>query len=807
MHRILLELPFMFSFVPDRWSATVQVMLEKDPGRPWVHRFRIIELFDAQVNAGFQIFIGRRMIYNAVDRSLLHDASYGSTPGRTCQEACIQRTLMMDMMRLMRKVGGLFDCDATGCYDRILPAFQSLHTRRMGLSKEISTFVAKLMFKCRRYVKTKYGVSDEYIQSTVDEVLYGIGQGNGGGPGMWVSQLTVMFQVVQKIAVGIKFKAPTLEEVYETVGLGFVDDVALGTSIEDEAVVHQIDQATEATKDMAQKWEILLHTNGGKLELSKCFWIIFAWGWRGGKPKLKKKQEIWTEMKIRQSSDGKKIVIPLKDVDKAPKRLGVRMAANGLWTKEIKRWQHTAILFARKVQRAKFSRMAGWKTYSMIWAAKFRYVAGTIGMTRKECDDLQKPVVRECLRASGFCSTFPRWVVFGPTDLGGLEWDNAHSLKCIEQIKVIFGHFRMESHLGMLMKIELMTVNLMAGLTDCILQQSERVEYLEPSWFRSLHYSLVAIGGTIDTFGIWQQNKQREGDEFIMEVARNTGRSEEEMLSLNLCRIYLRCITLADIYNYEGTRIRMDIISCKKQQKSKLQWPRQKKPTVAMRERRKVFLLELVDEKGFAITKLGKWIFGTMNLYWDVEYNDEQDLVVTRKYNEVYTHKLKNGRSYEGRGELNNSELKTVPVRAIKSSIGIIVNRVIKRPEQVKAGSLTEILESKKDYIRNTIGVLLINQEKLEQLRKKWDEGVNIIIATDGGLGDDIGSSGAAWVFEGEEHSIMRHYTAEESIFQTMESTREELLAMLAVEFILDAMAELWGVPELGLRILIVDRQ
>ena len=349
----------MFSFVPDRWSATVQVMLEKDPGRPWVHRFRIIELFDAQVNAGFQIFIGRRMIYNAVDRSLLHDASYGSTPGRTCQEACIQRTLMMDMMRLMRKVGGLFDCDATGCYDRILPAFQSLHTRRMGLSKEISTFVAKIMFKCRRYVKTKYGVSDEYIQSTVDEVLYGIGQGNGGGPGMWVSQLTVMFQVVQKIAVGIKFKAPTLEEVYETVGLGFVDDVALGTSIEDEAVVHQIDQATEATKDMAQKWEILLHTNGGKLELSKCFWIIFAWGWRGGKPKLKKKQEIWTEMKIRQSSDGKKIVIPLKDVDKAPKRLGVRMAANGLWTKEIKRWQHTAILFARKVQRAKFSRMAG----------------------------------------------------------------------------------------------------------------------------------------------------------------------------------------------------------------------------------------------------------------------------------------------------------------------------------------------------------------------------------------------------------------------------------------------------------------
>ena len=112
-------------------------MLEKDPGRPWIHRLRIIELFDSQVNASFQIYIGRKMMFNAVDKDLLHESSFGSTPGKTCQEASFQKILMMDMFRLWKDFGGIFDCDATGCFDRILPAFQTVHTRRLGLAKKL----------------------------------------------------------------------------------------------------------------------------------------------------------------------------------------------------------------------------------------------------------------------------------------------------------------------------------------------------------------------------------------------------------------------------------------------------------------------------------------------------------------------------------------------------------------------------------------------------------------------------------------------------------------------------------------------
>ncbi len=66
VHRLLLLIPFQTGMVPSRWRRTVQKMLEKDPGQPWIHRLRIIELFDAQVNTVFQIFIGRKFIWEAV---------------------------------------------------------------------------------------------------------------------------------------------------------------------------------------------------------------------------------------------------------------------------------------------------------------------------------------------------------------------------------------------------------------------------------------------------------------------------------------------------------------------------------------------------------------------------------------------------------------------------------------------------------------------------------------------------------------------------------------------------------------------
>lgn len=67
VHQILLLILFKIGLVlVIRWRKIVQTMIEKEQGAPWIHQLRIIELFDAQANEGFQIFLGRYMMQHMV---------------------------------------------------------------------------------------------------------------------------------------------------------------------------------------------------------------------------------------------------------------------------------------------------------------------------------------------------------------------------------------------------------------------------------------------------------------------------------------------------------------------------------------------------------------------------------------------------------------------------------------------------------------------------------------------------------------------------------------------------------------------
>ena len=76
-----------------------------------------------------------------------------------------------------------------------------------------------------------------------------------------------------------------------------------------------------------------------------------------------------------------------------------------------------------------------------------------------------------------------------------------------------------------------------------------------------------------------------------------------------------------------------------------------------------------------------------------------------------------------------------------------------------------------------------------------WNQKVSLIAATDGGLGNDINSSGYLIVFDGEEIPIIEGWRGEITRFENMESTREELIRLLAVEYIMQILVEMWGTP------------
>ncbi len=349
VHRIMLLIPFQTTLVPHRWKKTVQTMLEKDPGHPWIHRLRIIELFDSQVNAGFQIFIGRKMVWEAVKRKQLHPASFGSTPGKMAASAVLQKILSNDQLKIERRAGGIFDCDATGCYDRIIPPLASVHLQALGLDSSISTFLARLMFVARRHVKTKHGVSKRHIRTTTEYPLFGIGQGNGGGPAIWLAHLTVMFTALAAVCQGFTMSCIQGLEYLRTVGTGYVDDVTLFVSIDknDPQTEHYVNKKL---KYMASKWEKILYLTGGKLELTKCFWLPITWRWKNGDPVLSSKTGRGSELRLRESESGEMVIIPRIKITLAEKRLGIRYSFDGSWKAEYRHWLQLSTDFAQTIR-------------------------------------------------------------------------------------------------------------------------------------------------------------------------------------------------------------------------------------------------------------------------------------------------------------------------------------------------------------------------------------------------------------------------------------------------------------------------
>ena len=243
---------------------------------PWIHRLWIIELFGAQANAGFQIFIGRHMMGHAVQHNLLQEESFGSMPGKMATLAIVQKVLVMDQLRIERRTGGIFDCDTSGCYDRILPPLASVYLQALGLHRSIGIFLVRLMFQARQHVHTYHGVSRDNIITTKTKILHEIGQGNGGGLALWIVHLTIMFATILSVCTGFALTCIQRLSKVCTVCTGYVDDVTLGVSIP-HAQPQTEYQVYHHIRRMGQLWEKLLYIRGGQLELTKYFWVTVSW--------------------------------------------------------------------------------------------------------------------------------------------------------------------------------------------------------------------------------------------------------------------------------------------------------------------------------------------------------------------------------------------------------------------------------------------------------------------------------------------------------------------------------------------------
>ena len=137
-----LELIRTTGVIPSRWQQTVNLMLEKIPGRPFVHKIRIIHILEADVNSFFGQQWCRDLQTLAERHHLLGEEQWGSRKGRSAPEVALLKVLTYEMMHLTKTDGATFDNDAKACFDRIVRNIMMLVSRKLGMTKKAcKTFV------------------------------------------------------------------------------------------------------------------------------------------------------------------------------------------------------------------------------------------------------------------------------------------------------------------------------------------------------------------------------------------------------------------------------------------------------------------------------------------------------------------------------------------------------------------------------------------------------------------------------------------------------------------------------------------
>jgi hypothetical protein len=82
----LLNYALKHSYVFTRWKKVVNVMLQKDPGNPRIHRLRVIHLYEADYNLSLTAKWRQAMLHAEDNHLLLNDGLYGSRPGRSAHD-------------------------------------------------------------------------------------------------------------------------------------------------------------------------------------------------------------------------------------------------------------------------------------------------------------------------------------------------------------------------------------------------------------------------------------------------------------------------------------------------------------------------------------------------------------------------------------------------------------------------------------------------------------------------------------------------------------------------------------------------
>ena len=282
---------------------------------------------------------------------------------------------------------------------------------------------------------------------------------------------------------------------------------------------------------------------------------------------------------------------------------------------------------------------------------------------------------------------------------------------------------------------------------------------------------------------------------------------------INQCRVYMQAITFSDIATFDGTQIPDSVFQLKEPYRSsRLLFPSQKRPPHKSREQWQYFVRYISDNRGKLYTNLGKWTRKPYQIFPYI-FDSVNKLLYKRVGRRWEIFEICQGTRniyLSTRTMKDQTPKEWMPVKVICLSNNAI--KVIIPTEEHSYSSSTTISEVGKfeeDYKKAVIGKFDINDTELQVLSHLWKtQKVELVCGSDGGLKNQIVTSGYIICMCLSAAPVIWRYAAEKQGTAETSSTRQELLAQLSIEYWIAHLTKIWGRPKEALEVqLITDSQ
>ena len=818
------NVPFLSGYTPNRWKYGINSIIPKEHGNYRINRLRTILLYEADYNYNNKV-LGRRMMHHAEAHNILAPEQYGSRKNITAIVCALNKRLMFDILRQTKTPAGICSCDLHSCYDRVIHPFASVAMQRAGAPAAAIESMFGTIQRLKHVVRTCHGDStSSFGGEDWREInpLHGVGQGNGAGPAIWAVISTVFFDLLRDKGYGFKMRGPLSQLAFHLAGCGFVDDtdlIQIGLSSDDYIEV------AAKLQDALSWWEVCTDVSGGAVVPHKSWYGLVHFEWNDGEWSYSTDMpEASLQVK---DMKGKMSQLQILDPHEAKRMLGVFLAIDGSNNIQHKHMRNIAERWYDQIRAGHLNRYDAWMALTTTVMKTLEYPLLASTLTEKECTSIMAPILTGGLPKMGVSRSMARDLVYAPLKYQGLSINNLYTTQGLEHIMAILDHMWRNTETGKLMRISMEVMKIELGIRGSLFQQDYEVlgHLCEDTWIKHLwkfaFESGIQIDDDVEDFSYARENDTTLTSQFAI-AYKNGCITKSEWKKANLCRLYMKVLTVGDIATGHGLNIdegmRKGIVQSSRARK--LDWPNQGKPKKTdWYAWSKVLKVSLLSTSGGLLIPLGQWCNNVDTLYettwewwWDNVHSTlyRYDGSTWYRYFPVHKRKRRRGTCLRFKSYITTCATPN-PQHLMRSSVlckrGVYTlqgfHTVIPHSNQNEANDVVDTVTSPSSTeLMNELSKLKGEQWALRDIMmtESIDNIVTDIAAgtavavSDGSYKDSKGT--ASWIVENASGTqrivgrvVVPGYPSDQSAY------RSEIAGLYGVTLIIEMITKVWGLP------------